>query len=44
MYEHEYDDHIVYSEVEKSLFEKNIEKNEGEAYSKEGESKDPTLK
>ena len=31
-YEYEYDDQIVYSEIEKSLFEKKSEQNDGKAY------------
>ena len=42
-YEYEYDDEIVYSEVEKSLFEKKIEKKEGKAYNKQGASKRPNV-
>jgi hypothetical protein len=43
-YEYEYDDQIVYTEVEKSLIEKKIEKNEGKAYYIQEHQKDPTLK
>ena len=42
-YEYEYDDQIVCAEVEKSLFEKKIEKKEGKAYNKQGASKRPNV-
>ena len=42
-YEYEYDDQIVCAEVEKSLFEKKIEKKEGKAYKKQGASKRPNV-
>ena len=42
-YEDEYDDQIVCAEVEKSLFEKKIEKKEGKAYNKQGASKRPNV-
>ena len=42
-YEYKYDDKIFYSEVEKSLFEKKIEKSEGEAYYIQGASKRPNV-
>ena len=42
-YEYEYDDQIVYTEVEKSLIEKKIEKKEGKAYNKQGASKRPNV-
>jgi len=38
-----YDDQIVCAEVEKSLFEKKIEKKEGKAYNKQGASKRPNV-
>ena len=34
---------IIYDEVEKSLFEKKIEKKEGKAYTKQGASKRPNV-
>ena len=34
---------IIYDEVEKSLFEKKIEKKEGKAYNKQGASKRPNV-
>ena len=42
-YEYEYDDQIVCAEVEKSLFEKKIEKKECKAYNKQGASKRPNV-
>ena len=40
---YEYDDQIIYDEIEKSLFEKKIEKKEGKAYTKQGASKRPNV-